>query len=160
MIERFKSVSCAYLALTLLSISVLSGCAISPLSETDPDRDLNWCPPLLNCVSTEADTFLHSIDQFQLIKPIDEAWPDIVAAVAALPRTEIKHQYQGYLYAKSYSSVFQFIDYVEVLYVDEDQTLSVRSSSMLGLLDFFVNYFRTETLRDSLQANGVIGSSS
>jgi len=80
-----------------------------------------------------------------------------VAAVAALPRTEIKHQYQGYLYAKSYSSVFQFIDYVEVLYVDEDQTLSVRSSSMLGLLDFFVNYFRTETLRDNLQANGVIG---
>jgi uncharacterized protein (DUF1499 family) len=139
-----------------LLLFFLSGCAISPLDESDPDPSLNWCPPLLNCVSTEAVSFLHSIDEFELIKPVNEAWPDILAAVSSLPRTEIKHQYEGYLYAKSYSSVFQFVDYLEVLYVAEEQRLSVRSSSMLGLLDFFVNYLRTESLRERLIERGVI----
>ncbi|KZY41301.1 hypothetical protein A3752_07400 [Oleiphilus sp. HI0081] len=133
-----------------------SGCAVSPLQQSDPEPSLNWCPPLPNCVSTEASTFFHKIDQFSLSMPFEKAWPHVVASVNQLPRTEISHQYQGYIYAKSYSQIFGFVDYFEVLYQANTETLNVRSGSLLGISDLLVNYRRTEQLRESLLTKQVI----
>ncbi len=147
-----------YIALSLcIAFSTsLTGCAVSPLDQHDPERSLNWCPPLPNCVSTEASTFIHKIDHFPLTLPFEEAWPLVIESIEQLPNTEIAHQYPGYIYAKSYSKVFHFVDYLEVLHRADTQTLSVRSGSLLGISDLFVNYFRTEALRDSLIKKKVI----
>ena len=140
----------------LISALSLSGCLILPLQESDPDQSLHWCPPLPNCASTESATFVHSIQPFELKMPFNEAWPIIRETVNELPRTLIEHDYQGYIYAKTHSAVFQFVDYFEVLADPEEKQLHVRSSSLLGIWDLFVNYFRTEDFRERLEAKGVI----
>lgn len=129
---------------------------VFPLEIESSDRSLNWCPPLHNCASTEASTFVHSIRPFQLKQPLEKAWPIILQAVENLPGTQIEHQYFGYIYAKSYSDFFKFVDYLEVLAVPDENRLNVRSSSLLGLTDIFVNYYRTERLREVLEEEGVI----
>jgi uncharacterized protein (DUF1499 family) len=129
---------------------------VFPLEIENTDRSLNWCPPLHNCASTEASTFVHSIQPFKLKQPLEQAWPIILQAVDNLPSTKIEHQYFGYIYAKSYSDFFKFVDYVEILAVPDENRLNVRSSSLLGLTDMFVNYYRTEHLREILEEEGVI----
>ena len=137
-------------------IMSLTGCIIFPLKKDDPQQALYWCPPLHNCASTEAVTFVHSIQPFELNMPIDQAWPLIRESVETLPGASIKHEHQGYIYAKTYTRVFHFLDYFEVLYMAEENRLNVRSSSLLGITDFFTNYFRTEAFRESLEEKGVI----
>jgi uncharacterized protein (DUF1499 family) len=124
--------------------------------QSDSDRILNWCPPLPNCVSTEASTFVHRIAAFPLALPIEQAWPVIVDNVNQLPRTNIEHTYDGYIYAKSYSKLLGFVDYLEILYQEENATLNVRSGSLLGISDLNVNFQRTEALRQLLIDSKVI----
>jgi len=140
----------------LVLIMNLNGCVVFPLEESDTKQSLYWCPPLHNCASTEASTFIHSIQPFELLMPIDKAWPLIRSAVEDLPGTEIQHEYPGYIYAKSYTPVFKFLDFIEVLAMPGESRLNVRSSSLLGLSDLFKNYFRTEKLREALESKGVI----
>ena len=135
---------------------LLSGCLIFPLKEADPVQNLWWCPPLPNCASTESLTFVHSIQPFELAMPYKEAWPLIRDSVASLQGASIEHEYPGYIYAKTYTKVFHFLDYFEVLYIAKENRLNVRSSSLLGITDFFANYFRTEAFRESLEEKGVI----
>jgi len=134
----------------------LSGCLIFPLKQTDTDRSLNWCLPRHTCASTEAVTFVHSIQPYKLAVPIEQAWPEIRKAVLALTNASIEHEYEGYIYAKTYTRVFHFLDYFEVLYVEDGHKLNVRSSSFLGLTDFFTNYVRTLSFREILEEKGVI----
>lgn len=137
-------------------ITALSGCLVLPLKQADSDRSLYWCPPLLNCASTEAITGLHRIEPFELAMDYQQAWPIITSSVSKLKGTAIEVQYEGYLYAKSRSEVVGFVDYVEVLYLPEGHKLSVRSSSLLGLWDVGVNAARTHALRQDLKEKGVI----
>ncbi len=142
--------------LVLLSLSLLSGCLILPLKQNDPDQALFWCPPLPNCASTEAVTFVHSIQPFDLIMPMEQAWPLVQLSVSELDGTHINQQHEGYIHAKSYSTVFHFLDYFEVLYMAPEQQLNVRSSSLLGIIDLWANYRRTEQFRDLLIERKVI----
>ena len=141
----------------VLALCGLAGCAITrPIDVGDPSPRLSWCPPLPNCVSTEASTFLHRVSPFELIVPADDAWPVVKRAVAAMPRTTIVVERPGYLFAKCHTAVFHFVDYLEVLSMTEKGTLAVRSSSLLGLSDLGVNYFRVKRLRKQLKKEGVI----
>ncbi|MEH6343846.1 MAG: DUF1499 domain-containing protein [Bermanella sp.] len=143
-------------SLLLIMMSSLTACIIFPLKKSDPDQGLWWCPPLPNCASTEAVTFVHSIQPFELNMPIDQAWPLIHKTVLSLQGASIEHEYQGYIYAKTYTRVFHFLDYFEVLYMADENRLNVRSSSLLGITDFLANYFRTEEFREKLELAGVI----
>tara|TARA_R110001592_G_scaffold103298_2_gene291152 strand:- start:19832 stop:20287 length:456 start_codon:yes stop_codon:yes gene_type:complete len=144
--------------LIILSLFSLQGCMVFPLEKADLDQSLYWCPPLLNCASTESVTFVHSIEPFELLMSLDDAWPLIRESIIELGNTNIEHEFSGYIYAKSYTPVFHFLDYFEVLAVPDENRLNVRSSSLLGLTDFFMNYFRTSRFRESLREKGVIGS--
>ncbi len=93
-------------ALAAIALLSLYGCVVSPLEEQSPDRSLNWCPPLHNCASTEASTFVHSIQPFELLMPLDEAWPHVREAVSNLKGTEIEFEYEGYIFAKSHVGDF------------------------------------------------------
>ncbi len=140
-------------------ICLLSGCIIFPLKKTDQNQSLSGCPPLPNCVSTQAVTVVHHIQPFQLAVPVAQAWPIIRDIVSNLQGTSIEAEYPGYIYAKSYSRVLHFLDYFEVLWVAEQNSLNVRSSSLLGIYDFRVNFTRIETFRESLLEKGVIKES-
>ena len=143
--------------LVILCLAIqLSACTVLPLSETDPKRSVNWCPPLPNCASTEAVSFVHKVKPFILTIPLSEAWPSIVKAVEQLPRTSIEKSYPGYIYAKTQSEKFKFVDYFEVLAVPENERLMVRSASQMGLSDMFVNAARINQFRAILLRQGVV----
>ncbi|MEK6776825.1 MAG: DUF1499 domain-containing protein [bacterium] len=146
-----------YRVIGFLALCALAGCAITrPIDAGDPSPRLSECPPLPNCVSTEASTSLHRVSPFELIVSADDAWPVVKRAVAAMPRTTIVVERPGYLFAKCHSAVFHFVDYLEVLSMPEKGTLAVRSSSLLGISDLGVNYFRVNRLREELKKQGVI----
>jgi len=136
----------------VIILSVLSvGCAITrPLSPHSDIWQLSPCPPTPNCVSTEASKESQRIESFELAKDIDTVWPQIVGVVDELSRSNIQQHRTGYLYSKHYSSVWKFVDYLEILYVAEEHRLMVRSSSRFGLSDFGVNRKRVKKLRQAL----------
>lgn len=142
----------------ILSALVISNCIIIlPIKKSDPEPSLYWCPPLPNCASTESITpYLHKIDSFELLMSPEQAWPIVLQTVKEMERTEITTQHQGYIHAKAHSRVFHFIDYFEVLMIPAEKRIAVRSSAMLGITDFWVNYRRAYHFRDVLIARGVI----
>jgi len=144
------------ISILILLLFSLQGCVVFPLDTENVDRSLYWCPPLHNCVSTESVTFVHSIQPFELNMPLDEAWPLIRSSVVELGHTSIQHEYSGYIYATSYTPVFHFLDFFEVLLVPSENRLNVRSSSLLGLTDLFTNYRRAERFREALEDKGVV----
>ena len=129
---------------------------VSPLKELELNPSLKWCPPLPNCASTEAISFLHSVPPFKLKKPLAEAWPIIRKTVIEMSRTSIESESNRYIYAKSYSAVFGFLDYFEILAIPEENRLSIRSSSLLGITDFSVNNARVEKFREQLKKRGIL----
>ena len=145
------------LCLTALTSLTLTACSVTtPIDPNNASPKLTDCPSTPNCVSTEANGIPHRIEPFILAAPAEQAWPQVVSTVSEMPRTVIKVERPGYLYAKSYSKIFQFVDYLEVLSVPQENRLAVRSSSMLGISDLGVNAKRTETLRKALQEKGII----
>ena len=135
---------------------MLSSCVVLPKSNVQPSTHLSGCLPFPNCVSTQSSSIIHAIDSFDLIVPLAQAWPDVENAVLNLPNTQIKKNGVFYVYAKSYSEVFRFVDYVEVLGVADTNQLQVRSSSLLGLSDLGVNRRRSNALRNALIAKGLL----
>jgi uncharacterized protein (DUF1499 family) len=143
-------------SLALAFTLALSGCVVFPESAANPEPSLYWCPPLHSCVSTEAISFIHSIKPFELILPLNEAWPIIRQVVEDMQGTSIQAEHDGYIYAHSYTRFFHFLDFFEVLAVPTENRLNVRSSSLLALTDLFANYLRTERFREALEMKGVI----
>jgi uncharacterized protein (DUF1499 family) len=140
----------------LTTALVLTGCVVFPQPQEEKTESLYWCPPAHSCVSTEAETVFHRIRPFELIMPMNEAWPIIRATVENMQGTSIQSEHEGYIYAHSYTRVFHFLDFFEVLAVPEENRLNVRSSSLIALTDLFANYFRTERFREALEEKGVI----
>ncbi len=143
--------------LLIVTAVTLSACSVTtPIAPDTPAPKLHDCPPTPNCSSTEAMSSVHQIKPFVLKVPINQAWTTISQVVSDMPRTEIKVERPGYLYAKSYSKIFHFVDYLEVLSVPEENRLAVRSSSMLGISDLGVNAKRTAALRRQLEQRNII----
>jgi len=149
--------------------ALLQGCMTPPPLDSDSHQSgelaLSECPPLPNCVSTEAEAdSMHAVPAFELAMPLEEAWPEIRRAVAELPNTRIvtEDASSHYLYAKAYSDLFGFVDYFEVLAKPQPlpasgaERLSVRSAAMLGISDMGVNRARVERFREALGNAGVI----
>lgn len=134
---------------------MLSACVVLPKTSEDLDS-LSGCLPFPNCVSTQSASPIHKLNNFTLTQPIDQAWPKILAQVESLPNIKIVQQDGFYVYAKAYSQLFRFVDYVEVFGREDSNELQVRSSSMLGLSDLGVNRNRVEQLREGLHRNGLI----
>ena len=144
----------------LLVVLFVTGCASTlRVPATGTDFSLDWCTPLLNCVSTSSSVFLYQIDPIQLTGPLDEeSWQVIKSVVTELPGASLNEARFGYLDVTCFSNVFYFPDYLEILISDDQKSLGVRSQSQLGLYDFGVNRRRVETLRQTLVQRGIAES--
>ncbi len=71
-----------------------------------------------------------------------------------MPRTRIVTESPEYLHAECRSSVFGFVDDLELQLRPSDGIIAVRSASRLGHSDFGVNRKRIETLRNALIKKG------
>jgi len=136
---------------------LFAGCSGSNLIVKDDESlGLSQCPPLPMCVSSESWLFYNNVTPFTLAVPADRAWGVVREVISSLERTEIVEERTGYIHAKCTSLVFRFVDNLELLLNSENETVSVRSSSVIALFDLGVNYRRVENLRRILTEKGIV----
>ena len=113
------------------------------------------CPKRPNCVSSQAEDKDHKIAPLVVpgtTETAHERLVEAIEAVEAMPRTRIVTSGDGYLHAESTSSLFRFVDDLELLYDDTVPGFQVRSASRIGYSDMGVNRKRVEALRGRLAA--------
>lgn len=113
------------------------------------------CPSSPNCVSSlaEGDAF---IEPFTLSVPAQQAWPEIIKTLQAMPRTKIILETPDYIHAKATSLIFRFVDDLELQLVSDGKTIDVRSASRIGYSDMGVNRRRVDEIRERLQEQQII----
>lgn len=117
---------------------------------------LTPCPPSPNCVCSDARDDPHHVDPLRLIVPVEQAWPAVCAAVRALRGAHIVRETAEYLHAECRSTLFGFVDDLELLLCPDDSAIAVRSASRLGYSDLGVNRRRVEQLRAALARRGIV----
>ncbi len=102
-------------------------------------------PKSPNCVSSRADP----ADRVHAIAPLSGADLDRVKAVmAAMPRTELVEEAEGYLHYVCTTALLRFKDDVE--FEQDGDVVHVRSASRVGYGDLGVNRKRVEGIRRAL----------
>lgn len=142
-----------------LKLSLLAGAlALPACTGAVPDglgvqnARLAPCPESPNCVSSDAEDPEHAIALLAFSGDAADAWRQARAAVAALPRTEIVDESDGYLRAESTSATFRFVDDLELQLRPDERAIAVRSASRLGYSDMGVNRDRVELLRTGFES--------
>jgi uncharacterized protein (DUF1499 family) len=115
------------------------------------DRRLAPCPDSPNCLSSQTDDPSHRVEPLEVALPLDRAFPLAVQAVRSMPRSSVvEHRPEdGYLHATFRSSVFRFVDDLELLVDRDARVIHVRSASRLGYYDFGANEKRVAALREA-----------
>lgn len=86
-----------------------------------------------------------------------EAWPVVGGAVSALPGVHIVTDSADYLHAECKSTVFGFVDDLELHLRPREGVIAVRSAARLGYSDLGANRRRVERLRAMLVHLGAVG---
>jgi uncharacterized protein (DUF1499 family) len=103
------------------------------------------CPGTPNCVNSQSD------DAQSKIEPLPaKSIAEIKKVVEGMERTTIIEETDNYLRAEFKSKLMGYVDDVE-FYLDDANTLQVRSASRLGKSDLGVNRKRVEEIRSRLQ---------
>lgn len=111
---------------------------------------LGDCPSSPNCVSSESSDPGHHIDALGLAGSREDGWKAARDAVAAMPRTRIVTEKDGYLHAECTSALMRFVDDLELHLAPGENAIGVRSASRLGYSDMGVNRRRVESLRSAM----------
>jgi len=138
---------------------VMVGCGGKMPDDLGPQGGaLGPCPDSPNCVSSAVDASdeQHSIAAFTIEGDTEAAWNALIAAVEAMPRTEIVTRGDDYLYAVQTSSLMRYNDDFEFLLVSRKALIHVRSASRVGHGDMGVNRDRIEAVRATLVDRGVV----
>ncbi len=152
-IPRFFTIGTMFL---IASMPLLSCSGKRPLNLGTSDSRLAPCPASPNCLSSDDLDSDHKIPPFQLVKPATEVWEVTRGIVSELPRTHIVSETSEYLYAECRSSLFGFVDDLELHLRPAEGIIAVRSASRLGYSDFGVNQRRIEALRAALVSRKMI----
>lgn len=121
-----------------------------------PQGRLWPCPPSPNCVCSDNIDTTHRIEPLRLAAKPADAWPIVERSIRELPRTKVVNCGPDYLHAECSSSIFGFVDDLELHLRAEDGIIAVRSASRLGYSDFGVNRRRVERLRKILRAKNIL----
>lgn len=116
--------------------------------------ELTDCPSSPNCVSTEAFRKKRGVAPFALART--DAWLEIKSTILSLPRTKLAQEDDNFLHVECRSTLFRFIDDLEVQLRSAEGRLAVRSGARIGFYDFGVNRRRVERLREMLRSRGII----
>jgi len=109
------------------------------------------CPPLPNCVCTQATDPTHQIDPIPFEGSAAAAHGRLKTVLAAQPRCRLVTDSDTYLHAEFSSLLFRFVDDVEFLIDEQAHVIHFRSASRAGKADLGVNRARLETIRQAFQ---------
>lgn len=142
--------------LLIASMPLLSCSGTRPSNLGVSNSRLAPCPASPNCLSSDDHDSAHKTPPFQLEKPAAIVWKIVRELVANLPCTQIINETSDYFHAECRSSVFGFVDDLELHLRPSARVIAVRSAARLGYSDFGVNRRRVELLRAALISRGMI----
>jgi len=120
------------------------------------DGRLSTCPSSPNCVCSDDDNGSHSIEPLRLAITPADAWSAVGQTVRDLPGARVVSNSADYLHAECTSSLFGFVDDLELHLRPAEGIIAIRCASSLGYSDFGVNRRRVEKLRAVLQQKKII----
>lgn len=113
------------------------------------DNKLSPCPASPNCVNSEfSDDAEHFIAPYRLGGKVAN-WDQITEAIESIGG-RVTGQEGDYLSATFTSSLFGFVDDVELRYIRSDRVLHFRSASRVGYSDLGANRKRINALKERL----------
>lgn len=108
---------------------------------------LKKCPDSPNCVSSQSDESSHKVSPIAYQGDAKQALAKIKQLILAMPRTRLQSEDAQSLRVEFTSSIFKFVDDVDVLLDSQQQLIHIRSASRTGYWDFGVNRKRVEQIR-------------
>lgn len=108
---------------------------------------LKPCPDTPNCVSTFSKKEGSAIAPISTKGTRDEVMAKIKKVLSEMPRTKIVSEKPNYVHVEFTSALFRFVDDVEFLLDEKNNTLHFRSASRVGHSDLGANRKRMEEFR-------------
>ena len=132
---------------------LMTGCAASPPQQdpadmTDDTTRMAPCPPLPNCVCSDASNPVHAIAPIRISGEPARAWGALLSHLETDPQFTIVEQSEDYIRAEARTRLLGFIDDVEFQLRGEE--IAVRSASRVGLFDLGANRLRINAVRKAL----------
>jgi uncharacterized protein (DUF1499 family) len=153
----FKTKRRIVLVLVLLLTAPVAALALISSTARRPDDlgvrngRLSACPETPNCVCTQADEPVHTIEPIPFTGAVDEAMQRLGSIVANQPRATIVAKEGSYLHVEFVSRFFRFVDDVEFFVDEANGVIHFRSASRVGYSDLGANRKRMESIRASFQ---------
>ncbi|MFK7891580.1 MAG: DUF1499 domain-containing protein [Granulosicoccus sp.] len=113
-------------------------------------NQLGDCPDKPNCQCSEASSESQRVDRLPVANGADDAISRIAAFLQSQPGAAVVDQSQRYLHSTFTTSLMGYVDDVEFLLSDDDQSVQIRSASRLGYSDMGANAKRVQNLRQGL----------
>lgn len=115
---------------------------------------LEACPSSPKCVSSQASDEAHYIEPIKATGSVSAVKKDLLTILEGIERTVITSAEGNYIRAECASKVFGFVDDIEFLIINVDNSddvlIHVRSSAREGYFDFGVNRKRIESIRQQM----------
>ena len=115
-------------------------------------RELAPCPRTPNCISSQATQSSQRIEPLLFNGPASRAMQGLHTVLETTPQARIIESDPLYIHAVFNSRVFGFVDDLELLLVEPEGIIHVRSASRVGHWDLGANRRRVETLRRQFDA--------
>ncbi len=116
------------------------------------DNALQACPNTPNCVCSESkvsgEHFIEPLEQVSLSST--DVFSKANSIITQMGGTIVKQE-GNYLAATFSSSLFQYVDDLEIRFDEEQKTLHFRSASRVGKSDFGINRKRVESIKKAFQ---------
>ncbi|VAW56062.1 hypothetical protein MNBD_GAMMA07-2704 [hydrothermal vent metagenome] len=139
-----------------MSIFLLSCSGQKPKDLGIYNNTFSHCPVTPNCISSDATDKKHKIDFLKLNAEYKNNWQAIHNAVNTLSNTKIVTFNETYIHAECSSTVFGFVDDLQLHLRENGENIAIKSAARLGHSDFGVNKKRIEKLREQLLKDNVI----
>ena len=136
--------------MVVIATMILPSCS-SPRPPQAGGPGLSPCRSAPNCVASDARDERHAIAPLSFQSAGADSWSQVRAAVLSLRRSRLVEERAHYLRVECRSSLFGFVDDLELELRPNDHLIAVRSAARRGYYDFGVNRRRVEKLRELLR---------
>lgn len=117
----------------------------------DGESLLADCPDIPNCQCSESTRQSQQVARFPVTKDPSQSIATLARIIEGMEGMDVVQFDAKYLYVTSTSSVLRFVDDIEFLLSDDEQSIQVRSASRLGKSDLGANAQRVDVLRTAAE---------
>lgn len=129
-------------------VILLSGCSGKvPEKRGVHQGNLLPCSSKPNCVSTAPGDTKHFISPIEYTSSREQAIDEVENFLQKQEKFRIKENDAGYFWVECSSSLFGFVDDLEIYFPADTKRVFIRSASRLGYSDLGVNRKRVEQIR-------------